>query len=438
MKTIINTTFALVAVILISPLSAQVQIPVAATIHEGYPILKASELLKPEVLKGPYHTVMEAVPTQGFANQYTVQTNWGVFTVRGNHLLAKRIHEFQAIARLEQASKGEAFERALREAAAKPFHAVGGALEDPVGAVKKIGAGAGRLFKKAGEAIERGGKKSANTDNVLRGVLGFSKAKREIAGYLEVDPYSENLILQRKLDDMARASFAGGFLVRAGTFALSSGANVGLAKAAGTVNLAANVATSVYQNDPTSLSLLNRATLKRLGVSEMGASAFLEHPNITPSQQTELTRNLARLGPVPGIEDYLKMVATSRDAAEVAYFVNSISMMASYHEKISPGKRVLSLFGLPAIHAENNALVIPLAVDYGSWSPEADRLSAALAAYQPQVTISQRVLYIAGRVSARARTEIEGRGFIVTDGTHVPLYKLPINNLPLNNIPLNK
>ncbi|MFT5904472.1 MAG: hypothetical protein ACI9E1_000046, partial [Cryomorphaceae bacterium] len=157
----------------------------------------------------------------------------------------------------------------------------------------------------------------------------------------------------------------------------------------------------------------------------------------TPSQQTELTRNLARLGPVPGIEDYLKMVATSRDAAEVAYFVNSISMMASYHEKISPGKRVLSLFGLPAIHAENNALVIPLAVDYGSWSPEADRLSAALAAYQPQVTISQRVLYIAGRVSARARTEIEGRGFIVTDGTHVPLYKLPINNLPLNNVPLN-
>ena len=417
MKTIINTSFALAAIILTSPLLAQ-DLPVT---HEGYPILKASELLKPEVMNGPYHTVMEAVPTQGFANQYTVQTNWGVFTVRGNHLLSKRIHEFQAIARLEQASKGEEFERSLRKAAAMPFHAVGGALQDPRGAVKKIGAGAQRLFKKAGEAIDRGGNKSANTDNTLRGVLGFSKAKREIAGHLQVDPYSENLVLQRKLDDMARASFAGGFLVKAGTFALSSG--VDAANAVRAINLTSNIAASVYQNDPTSLSLINRETLTRLGVSEVGASAFLEHPNITPSQQTELTGNLARLGPVPGIEDYLKMVATSRDAADVAYFVNSLSMMASYHEKISPGKRVLNLFGLPALHAENNALVIPLAVDYGSWSVEADRLTAALAGYKPQVEISKRVLYIAGRVSIRARKEIEGRGFVVTDGTHVPLYK---------------
>ena len=134
----IRTAFAVLAIILWgAPLWAQD--PAAG--HEGYPVLKASELLKPEVLKGPYHTVMEAVPTQGFANQYTVQTNWGVFTVRGNHLLAKRIHEFQAIARLEQASKSEEFQRSLRAAAAQPFHAVGGALQDPVGAVKKIGAG---------------------------------------------------------------------------------------------------------------------------------------------------------------------------------------------------------------------------------------------------------------------------------------------------------
>ena len=422
MKPILETSFALAALVsLICASSLSAQDPAAT--HEGYPILKASELLKPEVLKGPYHTVMEAVPTQGFANQYTVQTNWGVFTIRGNHLLEKRIHEFQAIASLEQASKGEEFERSLRAAAAVPFHAVGGALQDPGGAVKKIGAGASRLFKKAGEAIDRGGNKSAHTDNALKGVLGFSKAKREIAGHLQVDPYSENQVLQQKLDDMARASFAGGFLVQASTFALSSGADLGVAKAAGAVSFTSKVANSVYQNDPTSLSLLNRETLRKLGVSEPVASAFLEHPNITPSQQTELTGNLARLGGVPGMEDYLKMVATSQDAADVAYFVNSLSMMASYHEKVSPGKRILNLFGLPALHAENDELVIPLAVDYGSWSPESDRLSAALASYQPEVTISKRVLYIAGRISDQARKQIEARGFVVTDGTYVPLYR---------------
>ena len=59
MKPILNTSFALAAIVWASPLLAQDP----ATAHEGYPILKASELLKPEVLKGPYHTVMEAVPT---------------------------------------------------------------------------------------------------------------------------------------------------------------------------------------------------------------------------------------------------------------------------------------------------------------------------------------------------------------------------------------
>ena len=257
-------SFAALAIILWgAPLWAQDP----AADHEGYPVLKASEFLKPEVLKGPYHTVMDAVPTQGFANQYTVETQWGIFTVRGTHLLAKR----------------------------------------------------------------------------------------EIASYLQVDPYSENQILQKKLDDVARASFAGGFVVRAGTFALGSKADVGVAKAAGAVSITSDVAKTVYSNDPTSLSLLNRQILEKLGVSGRGASAFLEHPNITPSQQTELTGNLARLGPVPGIEDYLKMVGTSRDAAEVAYFVNSLSMMADYHERISPGKRVLDLYGLPAMHCQEQA-----------------------------------------------------------------------------------
>ena len=119
---------------------------VATPVYEGYPVLKASELLKPEVLKGPHHTVLESVPTEGFANQYTVETKWGVFTVNGNAQLARRIHEFEAIARLESASKSDEFKNSLRKAAATPLKAVGGALQDPGGALKRIGAGAERFI----------------------------------------------------------------------------------------------------------------------------------------------------------------------------------------------------------------------------------------------------------------------------------------------------
>ncbi len=417
-----STIATLALLISLCPLGAQETTPASGD-YEGYPVLKASELLRPDVMKGPYHSVMEAVPTQGFANQYTVQTNWGVFTVRGNYLLAKRIHEFQAIARLENASKGEEFERSLRAAAAKPLYAVGGALQDPKGAVEKVGAGAQRLFNKVGEAFDRGGAKSANTDNAMRGILGFSKAKREIAGYLQIDPYTDNEVLQKKLDDISRASFAGGFAVQAGTFALGAGADVGVAQVAGAASFTSDIAKTIYSNDPTTLSLLNREILEKLGVSAEGASKFLEHPAITPSQQTELTGHLQRLGPVAGIEDYLVMTRTSEEPADVVFFVQSAMMMADYAQKVSPGKRVLNLYGLPAIHCENNFLVIPLAIDYGSWSPEADRLSAALAGYKPQVTIAKRVLYVSGRVSDRARNELTARGFVVADQAHVPLYK---------------
>jgi hypothetical protein len=135
---------------------------------EGYPILKASEILKPSALKGPYHTVLESVPTQGFANQYTVKTSWGTFAVHGNHLLVERIHEFDAIAQLENISKSEEFQEALVAAAAKPLNTVGNTLRDPVGTVKNVGTGAGRFLRKVGEAVDRGGKKSANTDSALQ------------------------------------------------------------------------------------------------------------------------------------------------------------------------------------------------------------------------------------------------------------------------------
>ena len=124
-----------------------------------------------------------------------------------------------------------------------------------------------------------------------------------------------------------------------------------------------------------------------------------------------------------GIEDFLTMMHPSKNPADVEFFVRTAELMVVYHEEVSPVVRVLNLFGLPAIHAENKVLVVPLAVDYGSWTSEADRLSKALMGYKPEVEISKRLLYVSGRVSPLARKELEARGFTVSDGAHIPLYK---------------
>ena len=399
------------------PLAAQ-NVVVAGG-FEAPAVLNARSLLKPHIISGPYHQILDPVPTAGFSNQYTVRTKWGTHTIRGNDLLAKRISELHAIAQLEQASKSEEFEKALRSAASKPFYMVGNTLQDPVETAKNLGSGAMRFIKRAGEVATRGGKRSANTDNAVESLIGFSKQKREIAYQLGVDPYTDNPVLQQQLDDMAWACFGGGFAVRATTFAVG-GAAGGLM---GGLSTADDIARAIRDNAPSDLSAMNRVTLGQMGISEATVKAFLEHPAISPSSQTIITTKLRKLAEAKGHEDFLKMLVTSRDTTDVLFFQRVAGMMEVYHRKVSPVRQVLNLYGLPAIHAANNALVVPLSLDYGWWSEEADWFSQAIASYKPPVAIAQRILYISGIMSPRAKEQLSNRGFRVVDKANAWLYR---------------
>jgi len=97
--------------------------------------------------------------------------------------------------------------------------------------------------------------------------------------------------------------------------------------------------------------------------------------------------------------------------------------MELYHSKVSPVKQILNLHGLPAIHAANDALVVPLSVDYGWWSEEADRLTTTIANYQPAGIISKRIIYVSGTISPVAKEQLAKRGLEVTDNVYTPLYR---------------
>ena len=387
--------------------------------YETPAVLSAPALLKPEYIRGPYHEILDPVPTAGFSNQYTLRTQWGTHIIRGNDLLAKRLKELNAIAELEQTSKSKEFEKALRTAAAKPFYMVGNTLKDPVGTAKKIGSGAMRFINRAGEAAKRRGKRSANTDNAAEALIGFSKQKREIAYDLQVDPYTDNPILQQRLDDMAWASFGGGFVVRLGTFAIGGAAGT----LVGGLSTADDIAKSVRDNSPADLSGINRASLEGIGVSDATINAFLAHSAISPTNQTIITTKLNNLKQAQGREDFLKMAIASKDSTDVLFFQRILEMMELYHSKVSPVKQILNLHGLPAIHAANDALVVPLSVDYGWWSEEADRLTTTIANYQPAGIISKRIIYVSGTISPVAKEQLAKRGLEVTDNVYTPLYR---------------
>src|SRR3954453_10957968 len=73
--------------------------------YEELPELKASEILRPDVLDGPHHKVREEVFPDSGANRFTIDSHYGLFEAEGNEMLLRRVNEIDAIARLKEVSR---------------------------------------------------------------------------------------------------------------------------------------------------------------------------------------------------------------------------------------------------------------------------------------------------------------------------------------------
>ena len=89
----------LLAAALAPPAVAQQATITLTPSFETPPTIAASDLLLPEMLRGPRFTVAELVPTDGWTARFTLRSDFGPFEVAGTELLRTRIAELDAIAR---------------------------------------------------------------------------------------------------------------------------------------------------------------------------------------------------------------------------------------------------------------------------------------------------------------------------------------------------
>mgnify|MGYP001169272136 CR=1 FL=1 len=89
--------------------------------YETPGILKASEILPPELLEGDHFKVIEEVATYDFTNRFTISTAFGQFEVIGEDMLRIRIQEILAIAALHEIKKTKAFRDAAEQVAMSPL-----------------------------------------------------------------------------------------------------------------------------------------------------------------------------------------------------------------------------------------------------------------------------------------------------------------------------
>jgi len=395
-------------------LHGQPSAPPASSDYEELPELKASEILRDTILNGPNHKVREEVPTESGANRFTIDSHFGIFTAEGNAMLVRRVDEINAIARLKEVSKTDEFTEALKKAAMKPVNTAKALVTDPVKTLSAVPKGLKKFMNSAGDKVKSIGKKKDSEEgdaNRMQDMLGFTTAKRKVAISLGVDPYSTNDVLQKQLDDIAWANFAGGLVFSIGTMPIGGG--VGMALTA--TQVTGNFETMLREKTPADLKAMNRKILLGMGASAADTDRFLKNPAFSPSAQTAFVLNLQALEGVANRGAFVRLAGTiSSSEPDAIFCVQTAALMGNLHKGDTPLARIELLGDFPICIAKDGTAVVALQWDYAAFTPMADKFSRDLQEFSKDKG-NKRLIALSGIVSPRLRQELEARGDTVKD-----------------------
>ncbi|HEY6070739.1 MAG TPA: hypothetical protein VIU85_05120 [Chthoniobacterales bacterium] len=381
---------------------------------EELPELKASEILKPEFLKGPHFTVRESVPTFSGTNQFVIDSDYGVFEADGNEMLMRRVKEVGAIAQLKDVSRTDQFKDSLAAAARGPINGAKNLVTDPANTISNVPKGIMKFMGRAGESLKNVGKKSEGKDpqgNNAERLIGYSNAKRKIAIKLGVDPYSTNTVLQKELDGIAWASFAGGFAFTAATLPISGGVGMALSVTK-TSNSLENM---LNEKSPSDLKIINRQALSAMGVNQSDSDRLLNNNSFSPTTSTAFVLNLQSLKGVANRAAFVRAAAEKSSSEPDALFcVLTSSLMSKLHEQKQLA-RIVMLGDFPVSIAQDGTVVLALQWDYAAWTSRAASFTAQIQELAQQSGNKGVLVALSGQASPRLQQELKSRGFTVQD-----------------------
>ncbi len=378
-------------------------------VFESLPTLSASAILQPQYLSGPNFTVRDPVPTNAGSNQYTIDSDYGVFTADGNAMLMRRVAEIQGIAALQAISQTTEFTQAAAQAAATPLNVAQDLVTNPLPTLASVPRGILGFLNQAGEAVKNVA--DGNTSGIGQGQLvenlsGFAKTKRDLALRLGVDPYCNNQVFQNELNKVAWPAFLGKFAVGLGMGAIGGAAGATLHG----LNWTATLQDSLRDKSPGELRQMNLGVLiNNMGIAPDAANAFVNNSAISPTTQTLTVAALAQLGNIPGQGEFILRAANSQDEHDALAFQQSAQIMANLNNT-SPVARITHLNGLTVCQIRDGSVVVPIQWDYVAWTPMAERFITALKAAKFTTRPSGYLVAITGVVSPMAAEALTARG----------------------------
>jgi hypothetical protein len=387
----------------------------AASPFEEPPTLSASQILKPEFLSGPHFKVHDEVTTYSGGNHYLIDSDFGPFDAESNEMLRIRISEIDAIAKLQEVSKTDEFKTALERAAKGPYKTAKQLIADPVGTISGIPKGAWKSLNSIGQSLKErlSGRTSASyEDSTVQSVIGFSRAKRELATRLGVNPYSSNSVLQKELNSIAWASFAGELPVTVASFGISGAAGNALTGLSWTEDLNK----TLIENDPSDVHLINLRKLVNLGISKTLSEEFVQNPAFNPLSQSVITAALVKLARASGKQKFISLATTADNEVDALFFQQCAALLVEANQKLGGVARITSFQRLPCCVTKDNTFVVAIQYDYLAWTEQvATAAEKVLNLKNGKESYAAFVLFTSGDLSLRAREELTQRGIKIYD-----------------------
>jgi hypothetical protein len=175
-------------------------------------------------------------------------------------------------------------------------------------------------------------------EGYTKDLLGFSAIKREYAHELDVDVYSSNEVLQKDLNSVAWAAFAGGLTVKLALSAVKGASEVAhyAIRATTFIN---DMNQILLDSSPEDLQRINRDKLKEMRVKEPVIKEFIKHPNYSPRHMTILVHALAEMQGVKNREQFITEALHAEYEEEAFLCQRMAEMLHGYHIHVKPIKR---------------------------------------------------------------------------------------------------
>jgi hypothetical protein len=401
------------ALLCLSPVSFGLPVGALAQGFEQPPSFSPDKIpgLRPS---GTNYTVKSPVRSDGLLRVYVLATPYGDITVHGDQMLKMRLNELVALAELEKVAGSDAFAKSLVEAGLSPVKYTGRLITNPIGTVGNTLAGVGALFGRLGSGVANAGK---TQDNAMAGLLGVTSQKRQLAAKYGVDPYTDFVPLNAKLNQLSEAAALGGLVVTGALMAIPGAAGVVVSNLSTAYKLG-DVGIEELARNYTAAQILdlNRQRLAAMGVDRTLAEELLANRAYTPIDLAAMVAALDSMTGVPGRELFVARAAAA-NGRSIAYFMRrQAELLADDNARTRSLTRFVSLGGYPFNVTRDGRVTGLMPVDALSWTQgTATGFTNASNDRKATAPNTRAELRITGQATATAKKQMKQLGWTVVE-----------------------